>query len=79
MLMFHRGNQLLSGKIREIVAFGNQKQFQDDRAIRNALRIACAEEFVMALEKVWTLYWVREVRDFQRVRCRELRLQGQFF
>ena len=46
-----QGNQLLSGKIREIVAFGNQKQSQDDRAIRNALRIACAEEFVMALEK----------------------------
>lgn len=46
-----QGTQLLSGKIREIVAFGNQKQSQDDRAIRNALRIACAEEFVMALEK----------------------------
>ena len=46
-----QGNQLLSGKIREIVAFGDQEKAQDDRAIRDALRIACAEEFVMILDR----------------------------
>ena len=45
-----QGNQLLSGTIREIIAFGDKESMKDDIRIMNALRIACAEEFVMALE-----------------------------
>ena len=45
-----QGNQLLSGTIREIIAFGDKEGMKDDSRILNALRIACAEEFVMALE-----------------------------
>ena len=45
-----QGNQLLSGTIREIIAFGDEERAQDDAAIHKALTIACAEEFVMTLE-----------------------------
>ncbi|MDO5144043.1 MAG: ABC transporter ATP-binding protein [bacterium] len=45
-----QGNQLLSGSIREIIAFGDEERARDDAAIREALSIACADEFVMALE-----------------------------
>ncbi len=46
-----QGNQLLSGTIREIVAFGDAAAMQNDDALRRALDIACAREFVDALEK----------------------------
>lgn len=46
-----QGNQLLSGTIRDIVAFGDQRKAQDDAGIFRALHIACAEEFVRKLEK----------------------------
>lgn len=46
-----QGNQLLSGTIRDIVAFGDQRKAQDDAGIFRALHIACAEEFVQKLEK----------------------------
>ncbi|MBR5094617.1 MAG: ABC transporter ATP-binding protein [Oscillospiraceae bacterium] len=46
-----QGNQLLSGSIREIVAFGDKDAMDRDEEIRRALRIACAESFVDALEK----------------------------
>lgn len=44
-----QGNQLLSGNIRDIVSFGNESG--DDEAVWKALRIACAEAFVLALDK----------------------------
>lgn len=45
-----QGNQLLSGTIRDIVAFGDGERARDDAAIHSALAIACADEFVSALD-----------------------------
>lgn len=45
-----QGNGLLSGTIREIVAFANKSNIKDDNLIHKALQIACAEEFVNKLE-----------------------------
>ncbi len=45
-----QGNQLMSGTIREIVAFGDLDAMQQKERLMQALRIACADEFVMALE-----------------------------
>ena len=45
-----QGNQLLSGRLRDIIAFGDKERSKDDAGIHQALTIACAEEFVMALE-----------------------------
>ena len=45
-----QGNQLLSGSIRSIVAFGDEDRAQDEKAIYNALKIACADDFVRRLE-----------------------------
>ena len=44
-----QGNYLMSGTIREIIAFSNREKMLDEKAIWNALRIACAEEFVAKL------------------------------
>lgn len=44
-------NQLLSGTIREIVAFGDEEGMKKERELKQALRLACAEEFVGKLEK----------------------------
>ncbi|MBE6963730.1 MAG: ABC transporter ATP-binding protein [Ruminococcaceae bacterium] len=41
-----QGNHLLSGTIRECLAFGDPKLMKQEDAIRQALRIACAEKFV---------------------------------
>ncbi|MCQ2539526.1 MAG: ABC transporter ATP-binding protein/permease [Acetatifactor sp.] len=46
-----QGNQLLSGSIREIIAFGDREKMQQEEKLQEALRIACAEEFVQNLEK----------------------------
>lgn len=46
-----QGNQLLSGTIREIIAFGDPQKERDERGIYHALQIACAEEFVKKLDK----------------------------
>lgn len=46
-----QGNQLLSGTIRDIVAFGDPERARDEEGIFRALRIACAEEFVRKLEQ----------------------------
>lgn len=46
-----QGNQLLSGTIREIIAFGDSEREKDEKGIYHALRIACAEEFVKNLDK----------------------------
>lgn len=45
-----QGNQLLSGRLRDIIAFGDKERAKDDVGIHQALTIACAEEFVTALE-----------------------------
>lgn len=44
-----QGNQLMSGKIRNVVAFTDGGSANDDDAVWNALRVACAEEFVRTL------------------------------
>lgn len=46
-----QGNQLLSGTIREIIAFGDPQKERDEKGIYHALQIACAEEFVKKLDK----------------------------
>ncbi|MGI6265314.1 MAG: ABC transporter ATP-binding protein [Acutalibacteraceae bacterium] len=46
-----QGNQLLSGTIREVVAFGDEEKMADDGALWRALTVACADEFVEKLEK----------------------------
>ena len=45
-----QGNQLMSGTIREIVAFADRENTGDDARIHKALQIACADEFVNELE-----------------------------
>lgn len=44
-----QGNQLMTGTIREIVSFAEEGE-ADETRIREALRIACAEDFVEELE-----------------------------
>lgn len=44
-----QGNHLMSGSIREMVAFSHKEKMQDETRIRRALEIACALEFVDAL------------------------------
>lgn len=44
-------NYLMSSTVREIVAFSDRSRISDEEGIRRALRIACAEEFVYALEQ----------------------------
>lgn len=44
-----QGNQLLSGTIREIVAFGDREKMEQEEAIWQALRLADAEGFVREL------------------------------
>ena len=46
-----QGNQLLSGTIREIVAFGDLQKENNEEDIYRALQIACADEFVRKLDK----------------------------
>ncbi len=45
-----QGNYLMSGTIREIVAFAEPAAAADEDRLHKALRIACAEEFVSELE-----------------------------
>ena len=45
-----QSNLLISGTIREVVCFGEDGTSRDPGQIRQALRVACAEEFVDALE-----------------------------
>ena len=46
-----QGNQLMSGTIRQIVAFGEPEAMKQEGRLRRALSVACADEFVAALEK----------------------------
>ena len=45
-----QGNKLMSGTVREIVAFAEKAGMQDDARISQALKIACADAFVSELE-----------------------------
>ena len=45
-----QGNQLLSGSIRTIIAFGDENRAGNDAFIYKALEIACADDFVRKLE-----------------------------
>ena len=45
-----QGNALMNGTIREIVSFAEPAAAQDEERLKQALRIACAEEFVSELE-----------------------------
>ena len=46
-----QGNELLSGRIREIVAFGDEEAMTREEELWRALRIACAEDFVAEMDK----------------------------
>ncbi len=46
-----QGNQLLSGTIREIVAFGDRGQMEQEDRLYQALRSACADGFVSELKQ----------------------------
>lgn len=45
-----QGNQLLSGSIRSVITFGDEKRMRQDDELHRALRIACADGFVSELE-----------------------------
>lgn len=45
-----QGNQLMSGSIREIIAFGDSVAMAQDVRLEYVLRISCADEFVTELE-----------------------------
>ena len=45
-----QGNQLISGTIREIVCFASPADIDNIEKINRALKIACADEFVLELE-----------------------------
>lgn len=46
-----QGNQLLSGTIREIIAFGDDQKMRREEELQRALAIACADGFVSELEQ----------------------------
>ncbi len=46
-----QGNHLMSGTIREVVAFADKEHMQDDERMNRALQIACAKEFVDELKE----------------------------
>lgn len=45
-----QGNHLLSGTIREVIAFGDPERMGDDDGIWQALEVACADEFAARLD-----------------------------
>ncbi len=44
-----QGNQLMSGTIREVVTFGDKELMQQDERIHQALKVACADQFMVDL------------------------------
>lgn len=46
-----QGNQLMSGSIREIVAFGQPEAMKEEERLEKALKIACADDFVSEMEQ----------------------------
>ena len=45
-----QGNQLMSGTVREVIAFADKSGINDEERIGRALKIACADGFVSELE-----------------------------
>jgi ATP-binding cassette subfamily B protein len=45
-----QGNQLMSGTIRDVICFADKSDLNDDKRISNALKIACADEFICELD-----------------------------
>ena len=45
-----QGHHLMTGTIREIVAFGDEEKMRDEESLQGALKTACADGFVRALE-----------------------------
>lgn len=45
-----QGNQLMNGKVRDVVAFGCPERAGDDEGLLQALSVACADEFLPELE-----------------------------
>lgn len=45
-----QGNQLMSGTIREIIAFGDTEGMKEEFRIKQALKISCSDEFISDLE-----------------------------
>ncbi|MBP5261298.1 MAG: ABC transporter ATP-binding protein [Clostridiales bacterium] len=45
-----QGNKLMSGTVREIVSFADTYSSSDDQRIMDALKIACADEFISELD-----------------------------
>ena len=46
-----QGNQLMSGTIRDVIAFSDKTKSHSDKLIERALKISCADEFIGNLEK----------------------------
>ena len=46
-----QGNHLMNGTIREIIAFADQEKSRDEKRMRRALEIACADTFVEELSQ----------------------------
>lgn len=45
-----QGNQLMSGTVREIIAFADKSEIHNNKKIKQALKISCADKFVSELE-----------------------------
>lgn len=45
-----QGNHLMSGTIREVIAFSDKKRMQEEEELWNACKIACAETFIKELK-----------------------------
>ena len=46
-----QGNYLMNGTIRDVVCFADAPETRDEERLQNALKVACAEEFVQELEQ----------------------------
>ncbi len=44
-----QGNQLMSGTIREVIAFADKSEIRNEEKIKQALKISCADEFISEL------------------------------
>lgn len=44
-----QGNQLMSGTIRQVVAFDDEEKMEQEQALWDALQVACADDFVKKL------------------------------
>lgn len=46
-----QGNHLMSGTVRQVVSFADSTREKDEARLQNALRVACADDFVAALDQ----------------------------